>query len=329
MLGIIFGRLRAAPAKKQQGLKVELSRARGQHCAGLLTDLLKAYEYVRRDKLISVANATGFPVAILRMCLAAYSGPRRILVDGQRTQPFSIGSRSLIAGCSFATTLLKVYLIKVFDMLSRWHSGVELHVFVDDVGMNATQSTPDETAEQLGRATERLLTELDRLGLKVGIHKCMVLGSSKAVRDALARFMGGLARACEIPLQAWGKKLGVQYTMGSRRLAAIAKGRLAKAAKRSSRVSRLQRATSRRQRNQLYNTAVRPTATYGGAYWGFPDTSIRTLRSQVSMINGQPSRFRSTTMMCLIGAEGLVDPAYQAHILPIIKVDFVLLNFFL
>ena len=146
----------------------------------------------------------------------------------------------------------------------------------------------------------------------------MILGSSKAVKDALAKRFGQLSRARHIPLQSWGKKLGIQYTMGSRRLATIVKARFAKANQRTSRVSRLRRVVNRRQRHRLYNTAVRPTATYGAAYWGVPDSYIRALRRQVSNVHGQPSRFRSTTLLCALGAEGLVDPAYQAHALPIL-----------
>ena len=143
-----------------------------------------------------------------------------------------------------------------------------LHVFVDDVDLNATHAIADEAAFAVAKATERLLAEFEGLGLKVGIHKCMVLDSCKKVRDRLVAQMGGLSRGCEIPLKSWGKKLGVQYTMQKRRLSSVMKARLQRAGVRSNRVSRLQRGTTRIQRNRLYNMAVRPVATYGGAYWG-------------------------------------------------------------
>ena len=213
---------------------------------------MKAYEHVRHDRLIDFARRRKFPLILLRMCVAAYGGARRLVVEGVCTEPFSIGGQSLIAGCSFATTLLKVYLLSVFDMLSRWHSGVELHVFVDDVDFNATHAVADQAAFEVAKAAERLLTEFERLGLKVGIHKCMVLGSSKAVRDKLMAHLGGLSRACDIPLRSWGKKLGVQYTMQRRRLSSVMKARLQRAAVRSNRVSRLRRGTTKTQRHRLY-----------------------------------------------------------------------------
>ena len=109
------------------------------------------------------------------------------------------------AACGFATTLLKVYLLTVFDMVSRWHKEVELHVFVDDVDVNASHDTADAAAFAVAKATNRILTVFERLGLKVGISKCMVLGSCKKVKDKLATFMGGLSRGSEIPLKTWGK----------------------------------------------------------------------------------------------------------------------------
>ena len=113
------------------------------------------------------------------MCLAAYSGARRLIVEGVCTEPFYIGGKSLVAGCGFATTLLKVYLLTVFDMLSRWHKEVELHVFVDDVDINATHDTADGAAWAGAKATDRLLTEFERLGLKVGLHKCLSLAHAR------------------------------------------------------------------------------------------------------------------------------------------------------
>ena len=91
-------------AVRYQGLQMELARARGEFCAGVLTDLMKAYEDVLRDKLVAFARETKFPLSLLRMCLACYAGLRRLVIDGQCTEAFSTGGKSLVAGCGFATT---------------------------------------------------------------------------------------------------------------------------------------------------------------------------------------------------------------------------------
>ena len=72
----------------------------------------------------------------------------------------------MIAGCGFATNLLKVYMIIVLDLIHRWFP-VQLHVFVDDVDLNAIRGSPGEAAQAVAAAAERLLTEFGRV-LKLG-----------------------------------------------------------------------------------------------------------------------------------------------------------------
>ena len=124
------------------------------------------------------------------------------MVDGICSAPFTVGTKSLIAGCGFATTLLKVYLIRVFDMMVQWHRGIQLHVFVDDVDVNSTQDTAADAAKVVAKATERLLTEFERLKLRVGGRKGTVLGSHKTVRDQLIQAMSVHPRGRDIPLKA-------------------------------------------------------------------------------------------------------------------------------
>ena len=57
-----------------------------------------------------------------------------------------------MAGCVFATTLLKVYTIKLFDMMWRWYPELSLHVFVDDVDMNATADTEEAFSREMPAA---------------------------------------------------------------------------------------------------------------------------------------------------------------------------------
>ena len=82
-------------AARHQGIHVEAARASLRFQAGLLTDM-KAYEHVSHEKLLDLAVPMKFPLALLWMCLAAYSGPRRIIVDGLCTQPFAIGGESCV-----------------------------------------------------------------------------------------------------------------------------------------------------------------------------------------------------------------------------------------
>ena len=252
------------------------------------------------------------------MCLACYAGLRRLVIDGQCTEAFSIGGKSLVAGCGFATTFLKVYAIKIFDMMWRWYPEIQLHVFVDDVDMNNTARTEQSSSHEVVRATTRLLTEFQRvLGLRPGISKCVLMGSTATIRTQLMEAMKALPPEQRIPVKPWGKKLGVQFPVQTRRLAAVMKQRRDRAATRARRFSRLSTVIPRRPRNQLYNSAAKPVATYGGSFWGLPDTAVQSFRGQASIVNGGVNRFRSTRVLCLLEPEGFVDPAFDCHALPI------------
>ena len=297
---------------------MEAARVKGLFCAAVLTDLMKAYEHVLHAKLVVFAKDTRFPLGLLRMCLACYAGPRRLVVDGYCAAPFCIGGKSLNAGCGFATTFLKVYTIKLFDMMWRWYPELSLYVFVDDVDINNTAESAEASSREVAKGTQRLLTEFKRvLGLKAGISKCVLLGSTPAVRNHLTTAMAALPRGQQIKVKPWGKKLGIQFAIQNRRQAALLRHRRHQAGTRAARIRTLRAAIPRRSRNQIYNSACRPVATYGGACWGFPDSAIKDLRSQASVVCGGASRFRSARLLGLLEPRGLVAPAVEAHVLPI------------
>ena len=155
-------------------------------------------------------------------------------------------------------------------------------MFVDDVDINSTGETAEATSHEVIRATRRLLTEFERvLGLKVGIHKSVLLGSTSGVRRRLMDAMRALPRERRIPVQVWGKKLGVQYSIQNRRQAAFLTQRRQQASARASRMKDLRSTIPRRARNSPYNSAVRPVATYGGSCLG--------LRGQQCSCPPQPS----------------------------------------
>ena len=89
-----------------QALAAEYFRARGAEAASILTDLVKAYEFVRHRRLWQMCRATRFPLMIARWCIKAFAGPRVVKVQGGAvSEPIRI-STSIVAGCAAATSLL-------------------------------------------------------------------------------------------------------------------------------------------------------------------------------------------------------------------------------
>eukprot|EP00973_Karenia_brevis_P024999 3444700-Karenia_brevis.AAC.1 len=80
-----------------------------------MLDMVKCYEKIRHSVVEAACRKHGFSAIILRICLAVYAGPRVLSVDGATTLPIKLGT-SIVAGCSFATTLLRVVLVEIIDL---------------------------------------------------------------------------------------------------------------------------------------------------------------------------------------------------------------------
>ena len=83
-----------------------------------MTDMESFYELMDRDQLVKEAEALGFPRALIRAALAAYAGPRIITMHGRCAREL-YPEKGIVAGCSLATTLVKVYYARAFDKLVK------------------------------------------------------------------------------------------------------------------------------------------------------------------------------------------------------------------
>ena len=72
----------AQAAAFQTALVAETAKLGGDEFAASLLDLVKAFETVPHDVLVRAAHAKGYPLPLLRLCLAAYRLTRVIGVAG-------------------------------------------------------------------------------------------------------------------------------------------------------------------------------------------------------------------------------------------------------
>ena len=82
--------------------------------AQALLDLTKAFELVNHQKLLEAAKRRGYPLALLRMSIAAYRLSRTIGVDGCFSRTVK-ATRGITAGSGFATSELRLVLLEVLD----------------------------------------------------------------------------------------------------------------------------------------------------------------------------------------------------------------------
>ena len=153
--------------------------------------------------MAEASRRKGFPLIIVRLCLAIYAGPRIISVDGAVTAAFRLGT-SIVTGCSFATTLLRVVLIECLDMGSRLYPMVSFYVYVDDIDIGA-YGHRDHVPANICGATRFIVLALEREILaEVSRVKSSVLGSSASLRGALSAKLSSL----RLQVGHSGKKLG-------------------------------------------------------------------------------------------------------------------------
>ena len=234
--------------------------------------------------------------------------------QGICTEWFSVGGQTIVAGCGMATTLLKVYTLKLFDALQKWHPQVDLRVCVDDVDLFCARRCASEAADKLAGAARLLLQVFDQaLRLQVGYQKCVLLATSATAEGCLRQRLKGSG----LKLHSWGKKLGVQFVLRKRRRAALVRQRAGRAERRARRIRFLRGAASAASRARLAAATVYPVATYGGCYWGYADHAVARLRRMAVTAVLPPARFRSSSILFLLQAWGMRDPAVIAHQQPI------------
>ena len=80
----------------------------------MLWDLVKFYECLKFGRLVSEAAILGFPLALLRLNIAAYQFPRHVSLCGMIAEgviPFG----GVVAGCGAATTHVNIYDLRPLD----------------------------------------------------------------------------------------------------------------------------------------------------------------------------------------------------------------------
>ena len=95
----------------RQNIKQEAGATKGKVCASAVGDMAQFYEWVNHGKLLVRSQQLGFPWPIVRMALAAYR-MLRIVTTGKVAIQAGFASRSVTAGCSLATSLIKVYYLQ-------------------------------------------------------------------------------------------------------------------------------------------------------------------------------------------------------------------------
>ncbi len=137
----------AAQAVFEQAWNAEAARTEGEETATTLVDFEKYYECIDVAEIADGAKRIGLPLPVTVLAVHLYLGPRRISVD-KTISAALYPSRSILAGCTWATLLIRAIIIKPADALQRiiqekiknWGVKINMTLFVDD-GAFSTRGT--------------------------------------------------------------------------------------------------------------------------------------------------------------------------------------------
>lgn len=169
---------------------VEWAKAKGMNCAGALLDLVKASEKVRHGVLVRCGNGTGFPAAVLRLCISIYQSPRFLSVSGACSGSISINA-SIVAGCGFATTMLKLVLWAATVEAAQAFPSCRLKVLVDDMSVIATGKAAQVATDLVGIIMLLLQRLEGDVQMVVSRAKTTLLASIGAIEKQVAKMLAG------------------------------------------------------------------------------------------------------------------------------------------
>ena len=102
----------------KQAARAEAAGAYSLEYGQLLLDLVKAFDRIPHRVLVREAKALGYPLWVLKLSLSTYRLNRVIRV-GQNLSRVVVATRGITAGSGFATSEMRVMMIRIVDAACR------------------------------------------------------------------------------------------------------------------------------------------------------------------------------------------------------------------
>ena len=301
----------------KQAFFAEYAATMGQSAVYVQTllDLVKAFDRVPLWLLVREAIALGYPLKMLRLSIAAYQ-LKRVIRVGAVVSRFVSAVTGITAGSGFATSEMRLVMIRVIDRALTLYPTIMPTLFVDDLA--AAVCAPTKLAiDQMGGFIEYVAEFIVYTGQALSPTKSNVTASCRKVGEALVTRWKKVGIVIHFQLRV--KALGVGMGAGVRRNTTVMRSRLANFACRMARFRRLRKVGVSTAR--LMRTGMR-AITYCSAIMGVPCGLLKTQRQTAAAVSAPGAGTGGQNMdLALVVADGSkkgrADPAYDAHSLPI------------
>ncbi len=279
------------------GARQESGVAQGLQAAIVAEDIQSFFDVIDRQRLVEEARALGYPMPLVRGALAAYSAARVMTLQGRIAREV-YPTAGVVAGCSLAMALTKVYYMRAFDALvTRLPATVTLDAHVDDITLAATGTPTAAVADLLTAHADLRATVEGELGCAFAQGKTAVTATTRPVAAELARKLGVEGGVASTPCL-----LGVDNVGGARRSklrnGSKKSARLKAALSRKQRLARLKTAIGDRA-TRVFRAGLRPAAAYDAPIWGLADSEVLSLRRLAAAAMSPKARGRSLTAVHL------------------------------
>ena len=303
----------AQRAAWQAAFAVEYAARSGKHLVQSFLDLVKAFEMIPHEHIAAAAAKHGYSAWVLRLSLAAYRMQRVVSVEGLYSRPI-VAARGITAGSGFATTELRILLLDVIDSSYILCPSISLAVYVDDMSPYLSHSSREKVVRQVATITDHLISTLqEQYQLEVSAQKSYVVASTYKMACTVAC----TSRSGKLTGKRAGKLLGAPSGGGRRRSVRPVIKRWRDFRRKIPRVHALRRA--RLPTHQIVRTAGTPAITYSLEVMGASNAHLHNMRTTIARAAAPEGGGKNPDLVLhvLDADNGTMDPAFDAHILPL------------
>ena len=301
---------------KQAARAEHTSTIAGAQYGQTLLDLIKAFDTIPWHLLVTEAIKLIYSLWILRLSIATYRAPRHIRMNGAFSAPI-LPRRSLAAGGGLATSEMRLALISIVDRALNVAPQACPTLYVDDLSVEVVGGD-NFVLDQLVNFTKSCCSDIIDSQQAVSDTKSYCTASTPklgaAIQEALAEF--------GIKYKARVISLGAAMGAGRRRNATALSARLKAMQRRVPRFRKLAR--NRVSTARLLRTGGTSALSYGQAITGVSPTTLLAQRRVAATIaaphSGSNGQDLDMALMLADGSrKGRADPAFEAHLLPIVS----------